>query len=243
MSGSRRCSLFLVSWLVVLGTCCAGGFAAEVPEKVQEELERGKSRLQGEFKEAQEALLRAFDKKISGTRTAPKLTAEEKQQSIGSLEKEKAIFEKLGHIPFSATMRSESIEYLNKVQKGEIALGKIYSQAIDTQTKQKNDAAARALIEQKKQALEPKIVARWSVTFPKMNRTSTRTLWSNGSMQKDDRTHTWTLDQRRLVITWKHKEAPGGVFIDTGAISADGMQLEFTNQTGYKFSAKRLITE
>lgn len=242
MPAIRRFPLLLSSLLAMLIVWNGVGFAEDIPEKVREELDRGKMRLETEFKAAQESLLSSFDKKISNARSAPKLSGEEKQQLIANIEAEKSIFETLGHIPFTPAMRTDAIEYLNRVQKAEIALAKIYDRAIDSQTKQKKDEAARALVEEKNQAIEPKCVAKWTWLQPP--NTSTQTLWSNGSIGgRKDRTHSWTLDQRHLVIKWKNKNVPGGFIIETCVISADGKDLDIKNNFDYKFTAKRLVTD
>ena len=238
---TRRFLLSLSILLVMFMAWKSVESADDIPEKMREELDRGKTQLEGEFKAAQEKLLSSFDKKISNSRSAPKLSGEEKQQLIANIEAEKALFERLGHIPFTPVMRTDAIEYLNRVQKAEIALTKIYDRAIDSQTKQKKDEAARSLIEEKNQAIEPKRVAKWEfIPSPKPN---IQSLWSNGSAGGKDRTHFWTLDHRHLVIKWKNKDAPGGFNIDTCVISADGKHLDGKNNSDYKFTAKRIVTD
>ena len=240
----RRFPLSLLSLMLVMLIAWKGvGFGADLPEKIREELDRGKNRLESEFNAAEETLLSSFDRKISNARSAPKLTGEEKQQLITSIEAEKSLFETIGHLPFSSVMRTETIEYLNKVQKAEIALAKIYDRAVEYHTKQKNDEAARALVAEKNQSIEPKVAAKWTTTDPNLkNRTDTLTLLSNGSV-KGWVGRTWTLDQRQLVTRWKKKDAPGGAWVDTCELSADGMHFDAKNQNGYKYSADRLTSE
>lgn len=224
----------LVMRIASNGVC----FGADIPEKVQEELDRGKKRFDSEFKEANETLLGSFDKKMKITRAVPKLSAEEKQHSISTIEAEKSVFETTGHVPFSSPMRTETIEYLNKVQKAEMALAKIYDRAIEAQTKQKNDELARELVADKKMALEPKIVAKWTTT-----KIGTVSLLSNGKVAGFEGTVSWTLDQREFVTKWKNKDAPGDFWINTCVISDDGATFEAKNQVGFKYSGTRLIAE
>ena len=233
MRVTRRFLLSLPSLLAMIIALSGVGFAEDIPEKLREELDRGKTRLETEFKAAQETLLSSFDKKISNARTAPKLNGEEKQQLIGNIEAEKSNFETLGHIPFSPAMRTEAIEYLNKVQKAEIALAKIYDRAIESQTKQKNDEAARVLVADKKQAIEPKVVAKWSITDPKTNKAhGTWILWSNGSVIGQDRNHSWTLDQRRLAIRWQQREPPRNSWTDSFVLRSDAMLADVVDEKG-----------
>lgn len=221
----------------------AVSFGADIPEKLQEELDRGQKRFEADLKEAQETLLGSFDKKISSARSTQKLTGEEKQQLIANLDAEKVMLKSSGHIPFSLAMRAETVDYLKKVQKAENALEKVYDRLIDSQTKQKNDEVARALVADKKQAIEPKIVANWQITDPKTNKVSgTWTLWSNGSAIGKDNYHTWTVDQRNLAIRWQRP--PNIRWTDKLALKADVMQADVVNEQGVTIlSAKRVVAE
>ena len=229
--------------LVVLIGWCAAACAEALPEKLQQELDQGKTHLEEQYNEAKETLLKSFDKEINATRSAPKLTAEEKQQTIGSLEAEKAILEKTGDIPFSPRMRDEAINYLNRIQKAEIALAKTYDRAIEYCTKQKDDEAARDLVSQKKEAVAPRVAAKWLVTVPAPPK-FTWTLYTDGTTHHSvtGQKGSWTLGRRHLEVKSPGKKAPGGVWIDTCAISEDGLNFEAKNQKGNKLTAKRIIT-
>ncbi|MEI8379907.1 MAG: hypothetical protein WCJ09_07255 [Planctomycetota bacterium] len=234
------CRLFSV--IVVVGWCAAA-FAEALPEKLQQELDQGKTHLEGQYKEAKEILLKSFEKEINQTRSAPKLTAEEKQQKIGSLEAEKAILEKTGDIPFSPRMRDEAINYLNRIQKAEIALAKTYDRAIEYCTKQKDDETARDLISQKKEAVAPRVAAKWLVTVPAPPK-FTWTLYTDGTTHHSvtGQKGSWSLGRQFLEVKTPGKMAPGGVWIDTCIISQDGLSFDAKNQKGNKLSAKRIIT-
>lgn len=231
----------LFSMILVVGWSAAAS-AEALPEKMQQELDQGKTHLEGQYKEAKETLLKSFEKEINQTRSAPKLTAEEKQQKIGSLEAEKAILEKTGDIPFSPRMRDEAISYLNKIQKAEIALAKSYDRAIEYCTKQKDDETARDLISQKKEAVEPKVAAKWLVTVPAPPK-FTWTLYTDGTTHHSvtGQKGSWSLGRNFLEVKTPGKLAPGGVWIDTCVISEDGLSFEAKNQKGNKLSAKRII--
>src|SRR4051794_39541074 len=90
----------MIGFLLVFAALSRGG-RAQVPEKLAAELTQGKAELERKFQDAQETLLAAFDKRIGQARNAPKLSATERQDAIGALEAEKAIFQKLNWIPFS----------------------------------------------------------------------------------------------------------------------------------------------
>lgn len=234
-----RCLLTLPLVTFMALTHIARG--ADLPEKLQDEIVRAKSRLEQEFKSAEESLVSAFDKQIANTRSAPKLRPEEKQRLIATREAEKAIFETKGYISFCPAMRTETIEFLNRIQKAATSLAKAYDRAIEYHTKSKNDNDARALVVEKKQALA-RTVGIWKVGKSKWILLSNGTvLWKDdGNVQWPDSAHSWTLDQRQLVFRWRTglKDVT-----DTCVIAVDGMQFDGTNQDGVKFAGKRETTE
>lgn len=238
----NRNSFLLSSLLLFIAASNCLGYGTDLPAKLQDDLDRGKTRFEEEIKTADEALRQSFDKAVNSARSLPKLSAEERRQMIDSIEAEKAIFEKLGHVPFSSVMRVDTVSYLNRIQKAEIAISKLYDRAIEYHTMHKNDESARLLVAEKKRAIEPKVVAKWIETHPK-NVTGTATLLSNGMLQEPKRVASWTLDKKQLVISLKDKNAPGGAWIDSWTISANGMQAEARNQKGYSYTAKRLIAD
>ena len=95
-------SCVLVSSMALLGH-------AQTLEKLAEDVAHGKSEFEKKYKAAEEDLRTAFDNRINQARNAPKLSASDRQDAIGAIEAEKAIFEKLGRIPFSPVMRSDAI--------------------------------------------------------------------------------------------------------------------------------------
>ena len=226
---------FCVNWALLLVLFCSVGYSADLPDKLKSELADGRAAFEAKWKEAQEGLVSAFDKEITNARAATKLTGEEKQNAIGSLEAEKAIFDKSNTIPFSPRMRNSAIHYLNAVQKAESTLSKIYDRAIEHLTKQKDDEGARDLVAEKKKLLEPKLAAKWIIKGE--GGVFNHILYSNGQTSGG----TWTLDHKHLVVQTPNKKAPAGVWVDTCAISEDGMKLNMINQKGHKFTGKLVV--
>lgn len=220
---------FAVAVLTVSLNICFG----QLPTQMQKSIDDAKTVLAEKYDVAKETLLIGFDKKISQARTAPKLSPADRQQLIGSVEAEKAIFEKFGTIPFSPTMRTEAIAYLNAIQKAEIALAKAFDKGVEYYIKQASDDAARSLLDDKRTSLSPKVVSRWDLTGPKGGPAGTWSLQSDGTK----RGGTWTLDQKHLIVRDSDKMAPGGANIYTAVVSPDGMKLDFTSNRGAKYTA------
>ncbi len=202
---------------------------ADLPVQLQTSIDNGKEDLEAKYTTAKQTLLAGFDKKIAQVRTAPKLNAEEKQNLIGAIEAQKAVFEKLEIIPFSPAMRDDVIVYLNTIQKAEISLAKAYDKGIEFHTKQSSDDAAKTLLANKRADLAPKVVGVWELKFAGDNRTNwTQILQSDGSTLAGS----WTLDRKHIVIRTPDKDAPGGAWVLTCTPSQDGMRFEATNQLG-----------
>lgn len=224
-------------FLAVLFTFSFSNCFADLPSQLQTSINKAKEDLESKYTTAKQNLLSRFDKKIAQVRTAPKLNAEERQNLIGTIEAQKANFEKLEIIPFSPAMREEVIVYLNTVQKAEVSLSKAYDKGIEFHTKQSSDDEARILLAEKRTALAPKVVGVWELNFVGDNsRNWTQTLHSDGTT----RAGTWTLDRQQIVIRTPNKEAPGGAWVLKCNVSPDGMRLDITNQLGHKLEGKLL---
>ncbi len=220
-----------VQFLALIFTLSFNSCFAELPVQLQTSIDKAKADLEDKYTSAKQTLLGRFDKKIGQVRTAPKLNAEERQNLIGTIEAQKAAFEKLEIIPFSLTMREEVIAYLNSVQKAKVLLSKAYDKGIEFHTKQSSDDEARILLAEKRTALTPKVVGAWDLKLVGDNsRNWTHTLHADGTTLVG----TWTLDRKHLVVRSPSKAAPGGVWVDTFSASSDGMRIDGTNQLGHK---------
>ena len=157
----KRPALITIGVTTVAFLLFLSSASAELPPKLQLQIDKATENLDTQYKSANDALLSAFSKPIEQSRRAPKLTPEVKQSLIASLEAEKSIFEKLGWIPFSPTMRSDAITYLTTIQKAEIALAKAFDEAVDYHTKRKEDSLARDVLASKQSTLVPKVIGEW----------------------------------------------------------------------------------
>src|SRR5207248_2263691 len=57
-------------------------------------------------------------------------------------------------------------------------------------------------------------------------------LYSNGAINKPDSKNTWVRKGDTLTLCWQDRKAPGGAWLDTCKISADGKTFTGRNQIG-----------
>lgn len=62
-------------------------------------------------------------------------TANERVVKIKSLENEKALIERHGHVPFSLAMRTETLKYLKEFAEARTDVAKVDDKLIESQTK------------------------------------------------------------------------------------------------------------
>ncbi len=125
----------------------------------RETIERGLAQMKADDEAAGKKLLKAFDEQIEKVRSAPKLSADERVVRIKSLEDEKALFEKHGHIPFAFALRTETLKYLKEITEARVDTAKVYDRLIESLTKQKKDNLASLLRTERDIAVGPKVVA------------------------------------------------------------------------------------
>ncbi len=154
----------------------------------RETIERGLAQLKADDEAAGKKLLKAFDEQIEKVRSAPKLSADERVVRIKSLEDEKALFEKHGHVPFAFALRTETLKYLKEITEARVDTAKVYDRLIESLTKQKKDNLASLLRTERDIAVGPKVVAIWrTIDVNDGKTTNDWSIWSNGSVGKSDR--------------------------------------------------------
>jgi hypothetical protein len=191
----------------------------------RETIERGLAQLKAADEAAGKTLLKAFDEQVEKVRSAPKLSADERVVKIKSLEDEKALFEKHGHIPFSLAMRTETLKYLREFTEARTDAAKVYDKLIESLTKQKKDGLASLLRTERDIAVGPKVVATWRTTEINGGKKADWTIWSNGSVGKPDRQFLWMMDESRFRIQWR----PDPQWIDTLVVGPDSMKANIYN--------------
>ena len=194
----------------------------------RETIERGLAKLKADDEAAGKKLLKAFDEQIEKARSAPKISADERVVRIKSLEDEKALFEKHGHIPFSLAVRTETLKYLREFTEARTDTAKVYDKLIESLTRQKKDELASLLRTERDIALGPRVVATWRTTEINGGKKADWSIWSNGSVGKPDRQFLWMMDERRFSIQWR----PDPQWVDTIVVSPDSMKADVYTAKG-----------
>lgn len=86
---------------------------------------------------------------------------------------------------------------------------------------------------------DPQVVSKWSFTGPK-GASRTVELYSNGRIDSPNSTETWNQYGNTLVLRWPNAAAPGGVWVDTCTLAADGQSFTGKNQNGAVSRGKKL---
>ena len=223
--------------LSVLVLAVDTGFA-ELPAQARRSIEKGAEERVSVRTSSKQFLLDRFDKKIELARTSTKLSEEERQQLIGSLEAERALFAQREALPFSPTMRPDLIAYFGKVKKAELALAKAYDNGIEYYSRKSLKDDAQALLTEKQKALAPQVVAVWGLNLEgDPEHVYNRTLKSDGTTQNG----TWTIGEDKIVLRSPNPQAPGGAWILTCTVAQDGRHFHATNQLGNQFEGTLLI--
>ncbi len=197
----------------------------------RETIERGLAQLKADDEAAGKKLLKDFDAQFEKVRAAPKLSADERVVRIKSLEDEKSLFEKHGHIPFSLAMRTETLKYLREFTEARTDTAKVYDRLIESLTKRKSDEAASLLRTERDIAVGPKVVAIWrTVEVSGGKKTDDWSIWSNGSVGKSNRQFLWMMDERRFAIQWTRT-------VDTFVFGEDCTKASIVNENGVKIYA------
>lgn len=168
----------------------------------RETIEKGLAQLKAADEAAGKKLLKAFDEQISKARAAQKISSEERVVRIQGLNDEKSLFDKHGHIPFSLSMRTETLKYLSEFTEARSDAAKVYDRLIESLTKQKRDEAAGRIRTEKEMALAPRVIAIWRLTHLQNKNSVDWKLWSDGSVGEPDRKFLWVLNSETFAIYW-----------------------------------------
>jgi hypothetical protein len=193
----------------------------------RETIERGLAQLKAADAVANKKLLKAFDEQIKEVRATSKLSADERVVKIKSLEDEKALFEKHGHIPFTLALRTETLKYLREFTEARADMAKVYERLIESLTKQKKDELASLLRTERDIAVGPKVVAIWRTVEVNGGKKADWSIWSNGAVGKPDRQFLWMMDERRFAIQWTRT-------VDTFVFGVDCTKANIVNEKGVK---------
>lgn len=201
---------------------------AELPPNLKNAVEKSIDEYGKTSKAADDKLLNAFDSAIELLRKSPRIKPDAKQAAIEAVTAEKLAFSKNGTVPFSLPMRQAVGQYLTTIEKARFTAGKAYDSAIEhLQRKEKDDAAASVLADEKKKVLAPKSVALWEC--------SSRGVWtwefmSDGTIGGS--ADTWRFEGEKLILRVK------GKYVDTCVLGSTARTFNATNQHGGGYSAR-----
>ncbi len=223
---------------------CQYAAGAELPQNVQDNIDRALAQFAEASKLSEQKLLQAFEKQMDLVRKTARLKPAEKQAMIQAVETEKATFEKNGTVPFSAPMREATVAYLAHLDKARTQVSKAYDKAIEhAQTKAKDDDLAANLASSKKKAIAPRVIGVWEGKGVSWK----GTIWTDPTIAKlfDDYTaqsphRTWAIEKNSLVLRFPNATAPGGVQVDTCELADDGQSFVGKSNVGHIYKSKRI---
>ena len=237
----------------VLLTLCgmlalAGDVTAELSEGLKKDIEASVANYKAECEAAKELLLKEFDTEMEQVRGKQGTKAENTLALIEALQEEKKTFETTGHVPFSSQMRPAMAAYIKRISLAGAQAAKVYDKAITALTKNKDDAAASAMIREKDSV--PLVIGKWHCTIKEPNGRIgqfTWTLYSDGVVNRgaDDRgvhPKSWTFGKNgtNIVITNVNSSSPKGGFKDTCVIHWNGQKFDAKNQLGGTYVGQRI---
>jgi hypothetical protein len=177
----------------------------------------GAAAVRDEFKRATAAarakLLARFDEVINRWEKIAASGMPGAAETVARLKEEKARFEAHGLAPWSEPMRAHLAEYMAAVGA---ARAKIQASYKGTEL----PAELRDLLD------KSSVLARWK----HQPGNGAIALYSNGRLVDPASPHTWSYKDGVLTFRWKDAKAPGGYWVDTCHVAADGLSYAGANQ-------------
>lgn len=228
--GGAACVVVFASWV--------SAPAADVPEKLQKEMEKAQASHAEGVKAAEKKLLDAFEAEKEIIRKQAGLKGEAKQKAIEAIDAEREVYEKHGTIPLSPRMRAASMAYLKSNRLAAQPLTTAYEKAIEFLLKAKDDAGAAAMTAEKKKVLKPAVAAALKFTSTDNRNSFTMVLYVDGTGAGAKQT--WTLDKDSLDIVSFGANPPPGGWVDQCVFDSEGQSGRAKNQKGGVHNIKRV---
>lgn len=222
-----RAILFLVGFTVVPSLALAG----------DGDLDKAQEAYKSAIEKAEKTLLSAFDKNADLIRQSTK-KADEKQRLIEQLKAEKSAFEQHGWYPWSAASRPALVEFIRTRLTAEKAFATAYDKVIDAHVKAKEDTQAAALSKLKKDALAPKLIARWEITGVTWNGKWVAKLYSNGHYTEPDGKAVWAYDRGVILLSQPEQGLPNNTKVLKWTLKDNGLELDEAGNNGGKSTGK-----
>jgi hypothetical protein len=202
-----------------------------------EQLDKAQTAYTQAIEKAEKALAAAFEKNTDLIRQSSK-KAEEKQKLIEQLKAEKTAFEQHGWYPWSALSRPALVEFIRTRLAAEKALAEAFDKVIDAHTKAKEDTQAAAVLKLKKDALAPKLVARWEITGVTWTGKWVAYLYSNGRYTEPDGTAVWSYDRGVILLSQPEKGLPNNTKVLKWTLKDTGTELDEVGNNNSKSVGK-----
>lgn len=202
-----------------------------------DDLDKAQETYRATIEKAEKTLLSAFDKNADLIRQSVK-KAEEKQRQIEQLKSEKSAFELHGWYPWSAPSRPALVEFVRTRLAAEKALATAFDKAIDARLKDKEDALAATITKQKKDAMAPKLVARWEMTGTNWNGKWVAKLYSNGCYGEPDGKAVWAFDRGTVLLSQPEQGLPNNTKVLKWILKDNGVELDEVGNNNAKSSGK-----
>ncbi len=149
-----------------------------------------------------------------------------------AVKEEKKRFEGRGLIPWSEPMRPSLARYFVSMSTAEDKLRRAYLSLISAQMKAKKQSTVADLQAELTNLLSAKLLAKWRVVRDGRQPGWVACLYSdgriygiNGNVTKG----TWIYSNGVLTFRWPDLKAPGGLWLDSSSVSADGRAYVGTN--------------
>jgi hypothetical protein len=186
---------------------------------------------------AEATLLDGFDATSTLIRESSR-KADDKQRVLDRLKQEKSDFQLHGWYPWSEAMRPGLVEHIRARLSADKALSDAFDKAADAYTRGKQDVEAAAALKLKREALVPKLIARWELTGTNWAGSWVGKLYSNGHYSEPDGTALWAIERGVITLLQPDAGLPGGRKVLKWYLKESGTELEEVGNNGAKSAGK-----
>jgi hypothetical protein len=186
---------------------------------------------------AEGTLVEAFETTAKLIRESSR-KADEKQRVLDQLKQEKADFQLHGWYPWSEAMRPALVEHIRARLTADKVLGDAFDKVVDAHTRAKRDVEAATILKLKRQALEPKLVARWELTGTNWNGGWVGKLYSNGHYSDPDGKALWAIERGVVTLVQPESGLPGGRKVLKWHLKESGVELDEVGNNGARSTGK-----
>jgi hypothetical protein len=143
-----------------------------------------------------------------------------------------------GWYPWSDVMRPALVEHIRARLAADKALADAFDKVVDGHTRAKQDVEAATVQRLKRQALEPKLIARWELTGTNWTGTWVGKLYSNGHYSDLDGKAVWAIEKGIVTLVQPEAGLPGGYKVLKWHLKESGTELDETGNNGARSTGK-----